>query len=450
MDISFSTRRLAGLAFAAAGMLSLIGCSATAPDTADTGDNDITLIQQVMAKVEAGYVEPVTESQLTKSSLKGMLTGLDPHSDYMDESEYQEMLSDSQGEFTGIGAELTRDDSHPKILSPIDDTPAALAGIKPGDVILRIDGEPTDMMTLKDAVDKLRGAAGTKVRMTILRTGQKPFDVTLTRAVIHVASVKSHLEPGRIGYIRITTFMEKTQSEFAEALESLNRQAGGKLDGLVLDLRNDPGGLLDSAVHVAGDFLDGGTVVSIRGRSEGEDETFDARADGDRLQGVPVIVLINSASASASEIVAGALQDRHRATILGTRSFGKGSVQTIIPLDGHGALRLTTARYYTPSGRSIQGEGITPDQVVLPPKDEQVVDASVVHERNLPGALKNTGPEDGPVKRGAIGPAAQREEASQDIAIDPSVIGTARDYQLTVAVKRLKEMVARGKPAGQS
>ena len=444
MNTAFYLRRTA-LAALATTLVLLAGCSG-APST--SGDTDLSLIRQVMGKVQASYVEPVDKNQLTKDSLKGMLNGLDPHSDYMDESEYDEMLSDSHGEFTGIGAELTRDDTHLKILSPIDDTPSALAGIRPGDVILRIDGEPTEAMNLKDAVDKLRGPAGTKVRITILRTGQKPFDVTLTRAIIRVASVKSHLEPGRIGYIRITTFMEKTQSEFGDALDHLRHEAGGRLDGLVLDLRNDPGGLLDSAVNVAGDFLDGGTIVSIRGRQQSENETFGARPNGDRLHGTPVVVLINSASASASEIVAGALQDRHRATILGTRSFGKGSVQTIIPLDGHGALRLTTARYYTPSGRSIQGEGVTPDQVVMPPKDEQVVDATIVHERDLHGALKNTGPEGADNAAGAS-PAAQRQ-AAEDVAIDPAVIGTARDYQLAVAVKRLKEMVARGGPGGRS
>jgi carboxyl-terminal processing protease len=397
-----------------------------------------------MDRVKSSYVEPVDDKQLTRDSLKGMLTGLDPHSDYMDESEYQEMLSDSHGEFTGIGAELTRDDNRPKVLSPIDDTPAALAGVRPGDVILRIDGAPTDAMTLKEAVDKLRGPAGTKVRMTIQRLGQKPFDVVLTRARIRIASVKSHLEPGRVGYIRITTFLDKTQPEFLGALDHLKQEAGGHLDGLVLDLRNDPGGLLDTAVAIAGDFLDGGTVVSIRGRSPGEDETYDARPNGDRLRGIPVVVLINSASASASEIVAGALQDRHRATILGTRSFGKGSVQTIIPLEGHGALRLTTARYYTPSGRSIQGKGIEPDQVVLPPKDQRVVDATVTHESDLRGALKNT---DAAMKRGVMpSPAVQREEQAEDVAIDPAIIGTAKDYQLAVAVKRLKEMVAHEGP----
>jgi carboxyl-terminal processing protease len=445
MKTAFCVRRPAFSILFGTSLL-LAGCSATS--STGSSDPNLALIHEVMGKVQASYVEPVDSSQLTKDSLKGMLTGLDPHSDYMDESEYEDMLADSHGEFTGIGAELTRDESHLKILSPIDDTPSALAGLKPGDVILRINGEPTEAMNLKDAVDKLRGPAGSKVRITILRAGEPPFDVTLVRAVIRVASVKAHLEPGRIGYVRITTFMEKTQSEFIDAIDRLRQQAGGRLDGLVVDLRNDPGGLLDSAVSVAGDFLDGGTVVSIRGRSAGENETFDARDSGDRMRGVPVVVLINSASASASEIVAGALQDRHRAAILGTRSFGKGSVQTIIPLDGHGALRLTTARYYTPSGRSIQGQGITPDQVVLPPKDEQLADATIVHENDLHGALRNTGPEDG--VKGTAAKMAIQDSPNEDVAIDPAIIGTAKDYQLAVAVKRLREMVARGGPGERS
>ncbi len=446
MNTALSMRRPTLSALFGTTLLLLAGCSGT--PSGGSSDPNLALIHQVMTKVQASYVEPVDTAQLTKDSLKGMLTGLDPHSDYMDENEYEDMLADSHGEFTGIGAELTRDENHLKILSPIDDTPSALAGVRPGDVILRIDGEPTDAMNLKDAVDKLRGPAGTKVRITILRTGQKPFDVTLVRALIHVASVKSHLEPGRIGYVRITTFMEKTQGEFVDAIDRMRREAGGRLDGLVVDLRNDPGGLLDSAVNVAGDFLDGGTVVSIRGRSPGENETFDARNSGDRLRGVPVVVIINGASASASEIVAGALQDRHRAAIIGTRSFGKGSVQTIIPLDGQGALRLTTARYYTPSGRSIQGAGISPDQVVLPPKDEQVADATIVHENDLHGALRNTGPEGG--GKSALSAAATQQDTTEDVAIDPAIIGTAKDYQLAVAVKRLREMVARGQPGERS
>ena len=433
-------------AAAAALVLFLIGCSTTVPSS---GDPDMALYRRVMDRVHASYVEPVDDDRMMKDGLKGMLTGLDPHSDYMDEDEYREMLADSHGEFAGIGTELTRDESHPKIISPIDDTPAARAGLKPGDVILRIDGHPTEGMTLKDAVDQLRGPAGTKVRVMILRLGQRPFEVSLTRALIKVASVKSHLEPSRVGYIRITTFAEKTQSEFVDALDHLKREAGGRLEGIVLDLRNDPGGLLDTAVRVAGDFLDGGTIVSTHGRTPGEDEIYTAQAEGDRVRGVPVIVLVNGASASASEIVAGALQDRHRATVLGTRSFGKGSVQTIIPLDGHGALRLTTARYYTPAGRSIQGEGITPDVVVFPPRDQQIAQATVLHETDLRGALKNTGPQQGGTGRaGAATPTADQE--SESAAIDPAIIGTAKDHQLAVALKRLKEMVARSASAGHS
>jgi carboxyl-terminal processing protease len=447
MNSASSFRQIGAAALVGAALLALVACSGTQSRSAK--GPDLALINEVMDLVRAKYVEPVGADQLTRDSLKGMLTGLDPHSDYMDEDDYQEMLADSHGEFSGIGAELTRDESHPKILSPIDDTPAALAGIRPGDVILRINGEPTEAMSLKDAVDKLRGPAGTKVRMTILRPGQRPFEVTLTRALIRIASVKAHLEPGRVGYFRITTFLDKTQAEFVDAIERLKREAGGELNGAVLDLRNDPGGLLDTAVHVASDFLDGGTIVSIRGRAAGEDELFDARPNGDRLRGVPVVVLINSASASASEIVAGALQDRQRAAILGTRSFGKGSVQTIIPLEGHGALRLTTARYYTPSGRSIQGEGITPDQIVLPPKDQQVVDTTAVHETDLRRALKNTGPKLGP--NGATDAApAPREGEGSDVAIDPAVIGTAKDFQLAAALKRIKEMVAHGAAGGRS
>jgi carboxyl-terminal processing protease len=441
MNPAFHFRRAA----AAAVLLSLVGCSTTLPTT---GDTDLSMYRRVMDRVHSSYVEPVNDDRLMKDSLKGMLTGLDPHSDYMDEDEYREMLADSHGEFAGIGTELTRDESHPKIISPIDDTPAARAGLKPGDVILRIDGHPTEGMSLKDAVDQLRGPAGTKVRVLILRLGQRPFEVSLTRALIKVASVKSHLEPGRVGYIRITTFAEKTQSEFLDALDRLKREAGGRLDGIVLDLRNDPGGLLDTAVRVAGDFLDGGVIVSTHGRNPGEDETYTAQAEGDRARGVPVIVLVNGASASASEIVAGALQDRHRATILGTRSFGKGSVQTIIPLDGHGALRLTTARYYTPAGRSIQGEGITPDVVVLPPRDQQIAQATVLHETDLRGALKNTGPNGGNERSIASTPTADQE--SEAAAIDPAIIGTAKDHQLAVALKRIKEMVARSAPGGHS
>jgi carboxyl-terminal processing protease len=404
------------------------GGASTATAAAPSHDTDMALYTHVLDRVRASYVQPVSEDKLVTNSLKGMLSSLDPHSDYLDESEYQDLVDESEGEFAGIGAEITRDESHPKVISPIDDTPAAKAGLKPGDIILKIDGKLTDGMDLKDVVDRLRGPVGTPVRVTIARAGVRPFEVTLTRAVIHVASVKSRLEPDKIGYIRLSLFAEKTNDELVQAIDTLTQKAGGRLNGVVLDLRNDPGGLLDQAVAVAGDFLDGGVVVSTRGRDPDDNRVFDAPASGDRLAGVPVVVLINGASASASEIVAGALKERHRAQLLGTRSFGKGSVQTIIPLDGRGAIRLTTALYYTPSGNSIQDRGITPDFVVLPPKSERTPEIDIIHEADLKGAIRNPG---GPIKAAA-------NDKSPEANIDPMLIGTPKDYQLTVALDRLK------------
>jgi carboxyl-terminal processing protease len=428
---------------AAALMLALAGCAGPPPH-AGPSDADLALYRSVVDRVRSSYVEPVTEDKLVANSLKGMLNGLDPHSDYMTENEYQDMLDDSQGEFAGIGAELTREDSRPKVISPIEDTPAARAGIKAGDVILKIDGKITDGLSLRDVVDELRGAVGTSVELTIGRHDAKPFDVKLTRAVIHVASVKWQTEPGRIGYARITSFAEKTQRELVTAVEAMQRQAGGKLDGFVLDLRNDPGGLLDEAVRVAGDFLDGGVVVSTHGRDEDDDRIYHAPPTGDRLKGVPVVVLINGASASASEIVAGALQDRRRATSLGTKSFGKGSVQTIIPLEGHGALRLTTARYYTPSGRSIQAQGIVPDKIVALPKNQASADAEVLHEADLRGALD--------VKASSAAnravAAAPAESGDEEASIDPAIIGSDKDFQLSRALAEVHELALR--PVAQS
>ena len=401
---------------------------ATTTATAPSRDADMRLYTEVLRRVRESYVRPVSENKLVSASLKGMLSSLDPHSDYLDVSEYQDLIDESEGEFAGIGAEITRDHDHPKVISPIDDTPAARAGIRPGDIILKIDGKLTEGMSLKDVVDRLRGPVGAPVRVTIARQGVTPFNVTLIRAIIHVASVKSRLEPDKIGYIRISLFSEKTNRELVSALDTLERKAGGHLNGLVLDLRDDPGGLLNQAVDVAGDFLDGGVVVSTRGRDADDNQVFTASPGGDRIPGVPMIVLVNGASASASEIVAGALKDRHRAEIMGTRSFGKGSVQTIIPLDGRGALRLTTALYYTPSGQSIQDRGIIPDVVVLPPKKEREPLADVVHEADLKGALNN--PE------GLARVAANQN--SPEANIDPLLIGTPKDYQLTFAVDHLK------------
>ena len=375
----------------------------------------------------------MSDGKLVDNSLKGMLTGLDPHSDYLSEHEYQDMLDDSAGEFAGIGAELTREQDRPVVLSPIDDTPASRAGIHPGDVILRINGRVTEGMSLKDVVDALRGPADSKVTITIGRKNAQPFDVTLTRAIIHVDSVKTALEPNGIGYIRITSFAETTQREVTKALDDLKTKAHGQLKGLVLDLRNNPGGLLDQAVRVSGDFLNGGTTVSIRGRSPDDNRIFPAPPSGDRLPGVPMVVLINGASASAAEIVAGALQDRRRADVLGTQSFGKGSVQTIIPLDGHGALRLTTARYYTPSGRSIQGQGITPDRIVEQPKGDQTAEVDIVREADLPGALDNGLKTQDQQHR----PAAHQPAVKSETLIEAAAIGTAKDYQLKAALDDL-------------
>ena len=426
--------------FAALIALALAGCNANNPHPASKADGDLALYRSVLERVHNSYVDPVSDNKLIDNSLKGMLTGLDPHSDYMSEAEYQEMLDDSAGEFAGIGAELTRDDSHPLVISPIDDTPAARAGIRAGDVILRINGELTDGMSLKDVVTALRGPTDSKVRLTIGRKDAAPFDVTLTRAIIRVDSVKSALETNGIGYIRITSFTETTQREVTRALDDLQSKSHGRLQGLVLDLRNDPGGLLDQAVRVAGDFLDGDTVVSIRGRSSDDNRAFPAPANGDRIKGVPMVVLINGASASAAEIVAGALQDRHRAQVFGTQSFGKGSVQTIIPLDGHGALRLTTARYYTPSGRSIQGVGITPDRVVEQPKDSKTAEVDIIREADLPGAL-TAGPSTAAANGTQTAPKLAAAQHTETI-IESSAIGSARDYQLHTAVDALSHLHA--------
>jgi carboxyl-terminal processing protease len=408
--------------------------------TQSGGTADAGLVQEVMKRVERSYVEPVPSEKLASDALKGMLAGLDPHSSYMDEREYQQMQSELRGEFGGIGVQLALQNGVPAVISPIEGGPAARAGIDPGDRIIKIDGQSTKQMPLDEIVGRLRGLPGTKVNVEILRANQAPFEISLTRSVVSVVSVKSSLERDKIGYIHISGFSEQTPSAFASAIERLKQQAGGHLNGLVLDLRNDPGGLLDSAVEVAGNLIDGGTVVTVRGRERGGIQVYTAPAHGDLIRGTPMVVLINSASASASEIVAGTLQDHRRATVMGTSSFGKGSVQSIFPLNGRGALRLTTARYYTPSGRSIQDHGIVPDVVVGLPRDEQVPNTVITREADLPGALKNTGALDGdrtttsataPVPGGATGAEADAHP------IDPALIGTAKDTQLEAAIKYL-------------
>jgi carboxyl-terminal processing protease len=350
----------------------------------------VNLFNEVLDQVKANYVQPVTDQKLVEGAIKGMLASLDPHSGYLDAKEYREMMVETRGEFGGLGMQVTMENGAVKIISPIDDTPAANAGIKPGDLILAIDGAPVSDMTLSEAVEKLRGAIGSSVKLTMRREGATPFDLTLTRAEIKVEPVKFHLEGADIGYIRISTFSERASSSLEQAVKTMRQQANGNLAGIVLDLRNDPGGLLDQAVAVSNDFLDQGGIVSIKGRQPQDNRRYDAQPNHDLARGLPVVVLINGGSASASEIVAGALHDDHRAVLLGTRSFGKGSVQTVLPVkESAGAIRLTTALYYTPSGRSIQDIGIEPDLVVEPAKIEKVAVAKGLHEADLRGALKN-------------------------------------------------------------
>src|SRR5437870_6405138 len=345
---------------------------AARPNSAETYEQ-VSLFGEVFERVRAEYVDDITDNSLVESAINGMLTSLDPHSNYLNTKNFNDMKVQTRGEFGGLGIEVSLENGLVKVVSPIDDTPAARAGLKPGDLITHLDGEPVQGMTLPEAVEKMRGPVSSEIKLTIRREGRDPFDVKLTRATIKIQSVRSHLEGDNIGYIRVTTFNEQTDTGLNNAMKNLKQQAGNKLVGVILDLRNNPGGLLDQAVAVSDAFLEKGEIVSTRGRRSEDAQRYNARP-GDIASGLPVAVLINGGSASASEIVAGALQDHHRAVLIGTKSFGKGSVQTIIPLPGHGAMRLTTARYYTPSGRSIQAKGIDPDIVVDAAKIEKTAE----------------------------------------------------------------------------
>ena len=368
-----------------------IGASAKAA-AADTY-RQLNLFGDVFERVRADYVEKPDDSKLIESAINGMLAGLDPHSSYMDPKSFRDMQVQTRGEFGGLGIEVTMEDGLIKVVAPIDETPAAKAGIMANDIITQLDGEQVQGLTLNQAVEKMRGPVNTKIKLTIMRKGQdKPIEVTITRDVIRVRSVRSQVEGDDIGYIRLTQFNEQTTDGLKKAISDITAKVSNdKLKGYVLDLRNNPGGLLDQAISVSDAFLQKGEIVSTRGRNPEETQRFNARP-GDLTNGKPVIVLINGGSASASEIVAGALQDHRRVTVIGTRSFGKGSVQTIIPLgSGNGALRLTTARYYTPSGRSIQAKGIVPDIEVLqdvPAEIQAKSDTSTKGEASLRGHLK--------------------------------------------------------------
>ncbi len=350
----------------------------------------LTLFGDVFDRVRAEYVEPVNDRDLVENAINGMLTGLDPHSNYMNAKAFRDMQVQTHGEFGGLGLEVTQDNGFVKVISPIDDTPASRAGIKPGDLILELDGQTVQGLTLNDAVDRMRGPPNSKITLQIKRAGvDTPVVVSMTREIIKIEVVKDHLEGNDVAYIRLTGFNEQTDSGMRHAFDKLRAQAGGHLRGVVLDLRNNPGGLLDQAVAVSDDLIDHGEIVSTRARNPDDSQRWDAK-DGDITDGLPLVVLINNGSASASEIVAGALQDHRRAILVGQRSFGKGSVQTVIPLPGNGAMRLTTARYYTPSGRSIQGLGITPDVPVKESRTD-VPEFGPEREADLNHTLKNTG-----------------------------------------------------------
>jgi carboxyl-terminal processing protease len=399
-----------GVAVGFVGALALFPAAHGAPSVL-SAYRELDLFGDAFERVRANYVREVEDSELINAAINGMVSSLDPHSSYMDPKEFADMQVQTRGEFGGLGLEVTQEDGLVKVVTPIDDTPASRAGLKTGDFISAIDGTSIQGMPLNEAVSRMRGPENSKVTLTILRTGEKrPLDVVLTRAVIRVESVK-YERKGDIGYIRISSFSEKTDAGLKKAIADLKKQIGpGLIRGYVLDLRNDPGGLLDQAIAVSDDFLTGGEVVSTRGRRTDDTQRYNARG-GDITDGKPILVLINEGTASASEIVAGALQDHRRATIVGVTSFGKGSVQTIIPLGGQrgGALRLTTAKYYTPSGRSIQATGITPDIAVsnLTEKSQAEADqftarseATLAGHLDAEGAQRNTKmptirPEDG-------------------------------------------------------
>ena len=370
--------------------------AASAASNADTY-KQLNLFGDVFDRIRGDYVEPPDEEKLIEAAINGMLTSLDPHSSYMNAKRFEEMRVQTSGEFGGLGIEVTMENGAVKVVSPIDDTPADKAGLMANDLITKLDGEAVEGLTLNEAVDKMRGKVNTPITLTIVREGREPFDVKLIRDVIRVRSVKSNMEGDDIGFIRISSFTEQTQEGLDAAIADLEKQAGPKLKGFILDLRNNPGGLLDQAISVSDTFLERGEVVSTRGRNADETQRYNAQP-GDAADGKPVVILVNGGSASASEIVAGALQDHKRATVVGTRSFGKGSVQTIIPLGSAGALRLTTARYYTPAGRSIQAKGIAADIVIeqeLPP-ELQGKNVSTEGEAGLRGHLTNeTGGEEG-------------------------------------------------------
>src|SRR6202167_2516031 len=408
----------AGLALLATQPHSIFVGSSAKAASSDTY-RQLNLFGDVFERVRADYVEKPDDAKLVESAINGMLAGLDPHSSYMDPKSFRDMQVQTRGEFGGLGIEVTMEDGLVKVVAPIDDTPAAKAGVMANDIITELDDEAVQGLTLNQAVDKMRGPVNTKIKLTIMRKGSdKPIEVTIVRDVIRVKSVRSHNEGDDVGYIRITQFNEQTTDGLKQAIDDLNTQLGAdKIKGYVIDLRNNPGGLLDQAISVSDTFLEKGEIVSTRGRNPDETQRFNARP-GDMTKNKPLIVLINGGSASASKIVADALQDHKRATLIGTRSFGKGSVRTIIPLGaGNGALRLTTARYYTPSGRSIQAKGIVPDiEVLQDVPDDLKARTDTKGEASLRGHLKAEGSEESGSQ--SYVPPDEKDDAALKMALD--------------------------------
>lgn len=382
----------------------------------------LNLFGDVFAKIREDYVEEVDDAQLIEAAINGMLASLDPHSSYLNPKNYSGMKIQTRGKFGGLGIEVTMEGGLVKVVTPIDDTPAAAAGVKAGDYITHIDGEPVLGLTLSQAVERMRGLVDTDIALTMRRKDVKePIELTITRAIITVQSVRGRIEDDDLIYVRVSSFTEQTDSGIRKTIENLTAEAGGDVKGLILDLRNNPGGLLDQAIAVSDAFLTKGEIVSTRGRDVRNSQRYNATPD-DIVDGKPIVVLINGGSASASEIVAGALQDHRRAVILGTQSFGKGSVQTIVPLQGSGAMRMTTARYYTPSGTSIQAKGITPDIEVEQARLELLEGSKRRSEADLRNHLENGAADE------------QQSEAGEDGADEKKI----QDYQLLRAKDLLK------------
>ncbi|MBK5929376.1 S41 family peptidase [Halochromatium salexigens] len=406
--------------------------------------DELRVFAEVFGRIKSDYVEQVEDRELLASAIRGMLAGLDPHSAYLDPDQYRDLQTGTTGEFGGLGIEVGMEDGFVKVIAPIDDTPAQRAGIQAGDLIVRIDGKPVKGMSLSDAVELMRGKPGSAIELTLMRDGEaKPLRVELERAIIKVASVKQRLlEPG-FGYLRVANFQSRTTEDLLAAIETLKQDNDGPLEGVILDLRNNPGGMLNTAVGVSDAFLEQGLIVYTEGRLDDAKLEFRAGPD-DVLEGAPLIVLVNGGSASASEIVAGALQDQRRALIMGNETFGKGSVQTIIPVDERTALKLTTARYYTPAGRSIQALGIVPDIILERGSLTLDADAEVapLKEANLIRHLEDSNdPEDD--EDSADDDASGEETASTDKDREQSSLAT-EDYQLSEALNVLKGLVILG------